>query len=628
MSIKGFIPIVGLSTSETSSDDNRNKKNTVERNSYDNRPEIDGANIYDDQSLTNVQQHQAGPEDQRFIGAALQGLIGNFANGGGGIGGSKIGSIRPNYGIIGGNSPVQRKSDCICVPFYMCRNGVLVGSITDPYNNLYQQQILGRMIGVGGNRQMADKCGLLRTCCQRPYNLNSNSIPMIMNDPQQLNIDYIDSVVTPPSMSYNNGGQSIYRPPQQLPPLEHVYHQQPIKAVVNRPAYITRPPPPLSYHQRPPKVINSLHSHSIPSFDLDHHHHHQPSIAPSLPIPIRNDHLPRPNAAYHNCGQRQSIGINGRVQNLNYHQSSTEFAEYPWQVAILKRIGPSDNLYVCGGALISSSFIITAAHCIKKFQAHDLKIRLGEWDVHREDEFYPYVEKNVEEIFIHPNFVPRNLANDVALLKLDTELDLSQHPHISPICMPQTFESFAGHRCYVAGWGKNAFGHQGEYQSVLMKVDLPVLDSRMCENQLKHTKLGYGFRLDRSMICAGGEPGKDACEGDGGSGLVCESNGIWQVVGLVSWGLGCGQGGIPGVYTNVAHIRNWIDKIVLPYYVNHHNHNHHHHHNQIMISKPIPNFNELINERSLNGNSTTEILNNDKTSPVMVTNVNNNNSTQ
>ena len=260
-----------------------------------------------------------------------------------------------------------------------------------------------------------------------------------------------------------------------------------------------------------------------------------------------------------------------------------------------------------------------------RFQAHDLKIRLGEWDVHREDEFYPYVEKNVEEIFIHPNFVPRNLANDVALLKLDTELDLSQHPHISPICMPQTFESFAGHRCYVAGWGKNAFGHQGEYQSVLMKVDLPVLDLRMCENQLKHTKLGYGFRLDRSMICAGGEPGKDACEGDGGSGLVCESNGIWQVVGLVSWGLGCGQGGIPGVYTNVAHIRNWIDKIVLPYYVNHHNHNHHHHHNQIMISKPIPNFNELINERSLNGNSTTEILNNDKTSPVMVTNVNNNN---
>lgn len=199
------------------------------------------------------------------------------------------------------------------------------------------------------NRQMLDKCGLLRTCCQRPYNLNQ--LNSMMNDNQQLNIDYIGT-------NMPGGLQSIYRPPSEH--ISHHYnphhhHHQPI----NRPpSYGQRRPPPPSYH-RPPKVINALHSHSIPSFDH--------SIVPSLPIPIRNDHLPRPNAAYNNCGQRQSIGINGRVQNLNYHQSSTEFAEFPWQVAILKRIGPSDNLYVCGGALISSSFIITAAHCIKKY---------------------------------------------------------------------------------------------------------------------------------------------------------------------------------------------------------------------------------------------------------------------
>ena len=211
--------------------------------------------------------------------------------------------------------------------------------------------------------------------------------------------------------------------------------------------------------------------------------------------------------------------------------------------------------------------------------------------------------------------------NDVALLKLDTELDLSQHPHISPICMPQSYDSFSGQRCYVAGWGKNAFGHQGEYQSVLMKVDLPVLDTRICENQLKQTKLGYNFRLDRSMICAGGEPGKDACEGDGGSGLVCESNGQWNVVGLVSWGLGCGQGGVPGVYTNVGHIRHWVDKIILPYYNNHHNHHNHH-----QISKSIPNFNELINERSLNNENQQQILNDTMLVTPKITDNNNNNS--
>lgn len=210
--------------------------------------------------------------------------------------------------------------------------------------------------------------------------------------------------------------------------------------------------------------------------------------------------------------------------------------------------------------------------------------------MHREDEFYPYAEKNVDEILIHPHFMPRNLANDLALLRMDSEVDFSQHPHITPICMAEAFESFTGHRCYVSGWGKNAFGQQGEYQSVLMKVDLPVLDRRVCENLLKRTKLGYSFRLDRSMICAGGEPGKDACEGDGGSGLVCDVNGTWKVAGLVSWGLGCGQAGVPGAYSNIAHLRGWVDKIVFPYYSN------------LLAAKSTGSgngdFNELISERS------------------------------
>ena len=65
-------------------------------------------------------------------------------------------------------------------------------------------------------------------------------------------------------------------------------------------------------------------------------------------------------------------------------------------------------------------------------------------------------------------------------------------------------------RCYVSGWGKNAF--TGSYQSVLKEVDVPIVDSTNCENQLKQTRLGAAFILDRnSFICAGGEQGKDAC---------------------------------------------------------------------------------------------------------------------
>lgn len=230
---------------------------------------------------------------------------------------------------------------------------------------------------------MSDGCGLLRTCCQRSYPNQmipsdgfsgataadfSQMMPELMNQAMLNNPNYQQQyqqqqqtangypVYKPSNNAYQKPG-GYYNPKMRPPPssvLQSMYSPQ-------RGGY------------RPPKLINS------PS-------HHEAMFEAPLPVPVRND----PNYgglisgmggsmgglgnmgsmaaafAYDKCGTRQSIGINGRVQNLNYHESSTEFGEFPWQVAILKKLGPSDNLYVCGGALISSNFIITAAHCIKK----------------------------------------------------------------------------------------------------------------------------------------------------------------------------------------------------------------------------------------------------------------------
>merc|ERR1712226_271577 len=115
-------------------------------------------------------------------------------------------------------------------------------------------------------------------------------------------------------------------------------------------------------------------------------------------------------SSYGQCGKRNAHGVTGRINNpaQKYDEGDTEFGEYPWQAAILKK-EEYDNVYVCGGSLIDSSHILTAAHCIKQYRPEELRIRLGEWDVNNDSEFYPNVELDVLSISIHPDFYSGNL---------------------------------------------------------------------------------------------------------------------------------------------------------------------------------------------------------------------------
>ncbi|XP_066249866.1 uncharacterized protein [Euwallacea similis] len=278
-----------------------------------------------------------------------------------------------------------------------------------------------------------------------------------------------------------------------------------------------------------------------------------PRPQPSIPAVNRNT-----------CGTRHSQGINGRIKNPVYVDGDSEFGEYPWQVAILKK-DPKESVYVCGGTLIDPLHIITAAHCVKQYTNYDLRVRLGEWDVNHDVEFYPYIERDIAALTVHPEFYAGTLANDIAILRMNTPVDWTKHPHISPACLPHPQDDYTGARCWTTGWGKDAFGDFGKYQNILKEVDVPIVNFGQCQRQLQNTRLGYEFKLHPGFICAGGEEGKDACKGDGGGPMVCERGGTWQLVGVVSWGIGCGQVGVPGVYVRVAHYLDWIRQVTQRY---------------------------------------------------------------
>merc|ERR1712079_942596 len=274
------------------------------------------------------------------------------------------------------------------------------------------------------------------------------------------------------------------------------------------------------------------------------------------------------------CGQRHQNGLGVRIQG--FKEGESQFGEWPHMCAILSEeqvvdedpgsVGGQDpqvvNLYQCGGSLIAPNVLLTAAHCVHKFQAEPskLKVRCGEWDTQSQNEPRAHQDRAVHQVDLHPEFNGRNLANDWALLYTTEKFELQEH--IDTICLPDPEQLFEGQDCFATGWGKDQFGAAGEYQVVLKEIALPVVGHQQCQDSLRRTRLGRRFQLDDSFICAGGVGGKDTCKGDGGSPLVCASKEdpfTYVQAGVVAWGIGCGEDTTPGVYASVSKPVCWID---------------------------------------------------------------------
>jgi len=286
---------------------------------------------------------------------------------------------------------------------------------------------------------------------------------------------------------------------------------------------------------------------------------------------------PPPHPKYvSKCGRRNNNGLGARIQGFN--EGESQFGEWPAMCAVLSEEN-GQKLFQCGASLLDTNVLLTAAHCVKKFvsigQIADavpesrLFVRCGEWDTQHTTEPYPHQELEVKQVFIHPEFNARNLANDFAVLMTTSghRYDSSNHfvldYNVDTICLPKPKENFDGKTCFATGWGKDKFGGDGNYQVVLKELEIPTVDFNTCQNSLKTTRLGSRLRLHPSFMCAGGVPGKDTCQGDGGGPLMCssyEDPDTYHQAGIVAWGIGCG-GSTPGVYAAVSEAVCWIDSI-------------------------------------------------------------------
>jgi trypsin len=224
-----------------------------------------------------------------------------------------------------------------------------------------------------------------------------------------------------------------------------------------------------------------------------------------------------------------------------------DVSQSPWTVALASRdqFGGTRAGHFCGGVVIARTAVLTAAHCLGRDvlgspRTRDLKIIANRTDLLSSQG----QEIAVSDIWVNPRYDSDTNAGDFGLLTLASPL-----PEKSVIRMAGTADAAykPGTEATVYGWG-DVTGN-GAYSDGLRAASVHVLPDEVCEKA--YSGSSDGAYQPASMLCAGETGGgRDACQGDSGGPLVAKG----RLIGLVSWGSGCGRPGEPGVYTRVTDV--------------------------------------------------------------------------
>ncbi|NXL92682.1 TMPSC protease, partial [Alectura lathami] len=227
---------------------------------------------------------------------------------------------------------------------------------------------------------------------------------------------------------------------------------------------------------------------------------------------------------------------------------------WPWAVSLqVHQVGVKFT-HVCGGVLINENSVLTAGHCTTgRMDPYFWRAVLGTRNLRKHGKHA--AKRRISRISVHPEFNRETFENDIALFKLHSAVYYNDY--IQPICLPSAhLYLFIGNEtdCYITGWGR--VSEKGKSSAVLQEAQVDIIPLGVCNNPD-----AYGGVVNSNMICAGSlSGGTDTCQGDSGGPLAClhPSANKFYVIGITSFGLGCGRPNLPGIYVRLSRYRRWI----------------------------------------------------------------------
>uniref|UniRef100_A0A3Q2T596 trypsin n=1 Tax=Fundulus heteroclitus TaxID=8078 RepID=A0A3Q2T596_FUNHE len=205
----------------------------------------------------------------------------------------------------------------------------------------------------------------------------------------------------------------------------------------------------------------------------------------------------------------------------------------PYQVSL------NAGYHFCGGSLISSQWVISAAHCYKS----RIQVRLGEHDIAVNEGTEQWIDG--AKMIRHPQYNSYNLDNDIMLIKLSRPAALNGY--VQTVALPSRCP-VADESCLVSGWGNTSAVPAPLYPFSPLTFRL--------RGKIKLIQINF-FSDDRTFLFIGLAPLHP--QGDSGGPLVCGG----QLQGVVSWGYDCAMQGHPSVYARVCRYNSWINSVML-----------------------------------------------------------------
>jgi secreted trypsin-like serine protease len=214
----------------------------------------------------------------------------------------------------------------------------------------------------------------------------------------------------------------------------------------------------------------------------------------------------------------------------------------PWQVAFLAtRIPLNTQAQFCGGSIVSKRWVLTAAHCVEHTRTDQIQILAGTATL-----LSGNPRLTVDKIIVDPNWKPSTHEADFAIVHVTKDLNGQAIEAIDD----SESGLVDGMDVKVSGWGLVNWQNRAG-TNVLEEMIVPYVINETC-----NLAASYDNHISPSMLCAGAN-GRDSCKGDSGGPASILVAGKRKLVGVVSWGFGCGLANKFGVYARVSKIRVW-----------------------------------------------------------------------